>query len=298
VSRRPLRILLVDDDHEDAFLFQKRCRDRVAVHHVTTASHALSTLATGTFDACFVDYRLGTESGLDLVRAARARHAGLPLIVITGLQIEVLGENALLAGATDFIPKEELDGATIERTVRWALIRRHVELHREEQDHVAIVANLMGRAPSPVAASASVAGLRRVVFVSVAREVLTSAELLRMCARFAAANARLGVTGVLAYAGERFLEVVEGPEAAVEVLMRRIEADPRHARMQVVLDEPAGSRWFDEWTMGVLRSPWALARTPGPEGAGDAAARVRGLLGESMSRSGVERLLLALPRLG
>lgn len=126
-----LKILLVEDDAEDALLFMRRCPNRYQVRHVECAADALRALRTQPYDLCFADFRLGAVSGLDLVREARAEGLRLPLIVITGQDIDSLGENALLAGATDFVPKDDLDTATIERVTRWALIRRHVENRRE-----------------------------------------------------------------------------------------------------------------------------------------------------------------------
>ncbi len=297
MSRRTVRVLLLEDDHEDAFLFQRRCSDRIAVHHVTTATRALATLADGTFDACFVDYRLGADSGLEFVRTARTRYARIPLIVITGLQIEVLGENALLAGATNFIPKEHLDASTIERTVRWALIRRHVEVHQEHQDRATIISRLMGRAPPDTGKKQTSESLRRLGYLSVARQPLTPSDLPFMSSRFASANARMGISGLLVYAGERFLQIIEGHDSAVEVLLRRIQGDSRHTRMHIILDESTCARLFDEWHMGLMD---AAALGPGSAAFGATAAvavRLHELLGDSTSRSSIERLLLALPGL-
>ena len=131
--RQNLRLLLVDDDAEDAQIFRRRCPEGFVVEHVTQAAAALEHLRRASCDCCFVDYRLGPESGLDLIRDARAQGSRMPLILITGQDLEGLGENALLAGATDFVPKDGIDRETVQRIVRWALIRRHVE-NRIEAD--------------------------------------------------------------------------------------------------------------------------------------------------------------------
>ena len=124
---RPLQVLLVEDDAEDALLFMRRCPASFRIRHVTSIWEALQALHAGGIDVCFTDYRLGLDTGLELVRELRAQGLRLPVVVITGHAVELLGENALMAGATDFVPKEGLDSAAIERVARWALIRRHVE---------------------------------------------------------------------------------------------------------------------------------------------------------------------------
>ena len=124
---RPLQVLLVEDDAEDALLFMRRCPSSFRIRHVTSVGEALQALHVGGIDVCFTDYRLGLDTGLELVRDIRANGLRLPVVVITGQDVELLGENALIAGATDFVPKDGLDTASIERVTRWALIRRHVE---------------------------------------------------------------------------------------------------------------------------------------------------------------------------
>lgn len=122
-----LRLLLVDDDAEDAAIFRRRAPANLLVQYAPSYREGLEVLSRGGCDIAFIDYRLGIESGLELIREARARRARVPLVLITGQDVESLGENALLAGATDFVPKDNLDGPTIQRTVRWSLIRRLVE---------------------------------------------------------------------------------------------------------------------------------------------------------------------------
>lgn len=290
MSRKTLRILLLEDDHEDAFLFRKRCPDHVLTH-VTSVSSGLVALQETAFDLCFVDYRLGAESGLDFVRAARERHPGLPLIVITGQQIEVLGENALLAGATDFVAKDDLDTVTIDRAIRWSLIRRHVELRRESQADAALISRLMGREPVTTTTARTGEPLRRLLYLSLATHEVEVPELIEMSAQFAAANARLGVTGVLVYADRRFLQAIEGPDPAIECLLQKIKADPRHGQMQVIIDEPSRARLFAEWKMGLIRTAELSADAGAADPSREMAARIRALIGDTLSRDGIENLL-------
>ncbi|MGQ0700997.1 MAG: hypothetical protein ACT4PZ_22490 [Panacagrimonas sp.] len=49
--------------------------------------------------------------------------------------------------------------------------------------------------------------------------------------------------------------------------------------------------------MGLIRAPDANTKGTARDESGDVGARIRPLLGESASRGGIERLLLAFPRL-
>lgn len=254
---KSLRILVVEDDPEDALLFKRRCPSDYQVQHVTNEATALETLRHGGIDICFTDYRLGPDNGLDLVRAARTEGLRVPIVVITGQDLEALGENALLAGATDFVPKECLDTTTISRITRWALIRRHVENQREDALTEEGLGQLMGHAPKSQSSKLpsnddSARALRRVLYLSQARRTFSQQEMLILCSGFAAANARTHVTGVLVSAGNRFMQVMEGEHTVIESLLQRISRDARHGDMAVALDEAVSTRIFSHWNMGSL----------------------------------------------
>lgn len=250
---RPLRILLVEDDADDVLLFQRRCPPEFVVEPIAEAGAALVRLRRGAVDLCFTDYRLGGGSGLELIQSARAEGLRTPFVVITGQDVETLGENALLAGATDFLPKDALSPATLHRVARWALIRRHVENRHEDAPREELLRRLFGQPPSP-AALGPFAGqepeLRRIVYASQARRLFTQPELLALCAGFATANARSNVTGVLVQAGNCFVQALEGSEQTLEVLIRRIRADPRHGDMAIIVDQRIERRAFLQWSMG------------------------------------------------
>ncbi|MFC0633654.1 BLUF domain-containing protein [Brevundimonas balnearis] len=66
-------------------------------------------------------------------------------------------------------------------------------------------------------------------------------------------NWRDQITGALAYSDGRFFQVVEGRSDAIDRLMRRVQADPRHSDISVVLRRPLESRVFPDWAMAVPR---------------------------------------------
>ena len=296
---KSLRILLLEDDPEDALLFQRRCPPGFRVQHVSDSVAALEILRGGSIDVCFTDYRLGANTGLDLVRTARAEGQRVPIIVITGQDLESLGENALLAGATDFVPKDDLDTVTLGRITRWSLIRRHVENRREDSMREAAITQLMGHAPRPVPSSTPATAetaLRRLLYLSLARRPISAQDLMAMSCSFAARNAIVHITGVLVCAGNRFMQVIEGERNAIVVLMQRIGRDSRHGDIAVVVDESVQARLFAHWNMGCLHLSDRCEETPAnwisiP-------AQVQRLLGPGgISREGIGELIRALPGL-
>lgn len=68
-------------------------------------------------------------------------------------------------------------------------------------------------------------------------------------------NWREGITGSMAYTGEHFAQWLEGPEPAVRQVVARIERDPRHTGMQMILDQSIERRLFGLWNMRLDADP-------------------------------------------
>jgi hypothetical protein len=63
-------------------------------------------------------------------------------------------------------------------------------------------------------------------------------------------NVQDGITGLLLFKDDRFLQLLEGPEPAVRAKMSFINQDPRHEHVTVLLEEHMDARQFPDWTMG------------------------------------------------
>lgn len=107
-----------------------------------------------------------------------------------------------------------------------------------------------------VARGASGAGetsLFELAYVSRAVERLDQSALEAILRTARTANAKANVTGMLLYRSTAFLQVLEGPEAAVRALYERIRADRRHFRVRTLIERPLDERRFPEWSMGFRR---------------------------------------------
>lgn len=63
-------------------------------------------------------------------------------------------------------------------------------------------------------------------------------------------NPRLGVTGLLCYSGDVFIQVLEGGRDAVCELFNEIVRDERHTNVRILLFDEIPARKFGGWTMG------------------------------------------------
>lgn len=100
------RLLVVDDEPSIRefieVLFMKHG------FHVATAESfatAQQQLTTETFDVVLTDFRLGRDSGLDVVRVVRALPAAPEVIVVTAYGTPASAVEAMRAGAYDYITK-------------------------------------------------------------------------------------------------------------------------------------------------------------------------------------------------
>lgn len=62
-------------------------------------------------------------------------------------------------------------------------------------------------------------------------------------------NARDGITGALICRGDLFLQLLEGPQQAVEAAYRRIERDRRHVDIRLLSRRTVTERLFPDWAM-------------------------------------------------
>jgi len=102
----PVNILVVDDE--------SNIRKTLAIcleaegHHVSAVGNfqdAVAEASRRTFHMAFVDLRLGTESGLDLIPVLLSGSPWMKIVVITAYASIDTAVEAMRRGATDYIPK-------------------------------------------------------------------------------------------------------------------------------------------------------------------------------------------------
>src|SRR4051812_3056008 len=80
-------------------------------------------MALNQHDVCLVDYRLGAQNGIDLLRAALSRNCQAPIILLTGQGEREIDLEAMQAGASDYLVKGQLEADLLERSMRYAVER-------------------------------------------------------------------------------------------------------------------------------------------------------------------------------
>lgn len=69
------------------------------------------------------------------------------------------------------------------------------------------------------------------------------------------ANQERGVSGMLSFRKGRYIQLLEGPQAEVDELFQKICSDPRHHRIQVLVNKPILRRMYPGTGMKLVISP-------------------------------------------
>jgi NtrC-family two-component system response regulator AlgB len=167
-----LNILVVDDE--------ANIRKTVTIclesegHRVTAVGNAKDALAEASrrvFDLAFVDLRLGTESGLDLIPALMAISPWIRIVVITAYASVDTAVEAMRRGAVDYIPKPFKPEQLI-------LVTERVAAFRSMEQRVATLQEDLERLNPEVSFKSHDSGMQRAV--ELARQVAKSEAVVML----------------------------------------------------------------------------------------------------------------------
>ncbi len=92
-----------------------------ALEWASDFNQGLEWLARFSHDVALVNYRLGPRTGLELLAQVPEASYRLPIIFLTGLSEPDAGRKALEHGVFDCIEKDDLNPATLRRSIQYAL---------------------------------------------------------------------------------------------------------------------------------------------------------------------------------
>ncbi len=106
---KPIRILLVEDNPGDARLIMEilleAADDQFEIACTERLDLALEHVAQHQIDVVLLDLTLPDSSGLSTFERMHAQAPTIPTVVLTGLDIETLGIEAVQKGAQDYLIK-------------------------------------------------------------------------------------------------------------------------------------------------------------------------------------------------
>ena len=139
-------IWIVDDDESIRWVLEKAlARENLATQSFSSARDAIAALQNGTPQVLVSDIRMPGASGLELLQTIKAKHPGIPVIIITAFSDLDSAVSAFQGGAFEYLAKPfDVDKAV-------ELIRRALDESLRETDieqSAAQTPEILGQAPA------------------------------------------------------------------------------------------------------------------------------------------------------
>ena len=136
---KTIRVLLIEDNPGDARLIREMLAESTRVRFDVVVADRLSTgyhaLDGDHFDIILLDLSLPDSHGLATLTQARQFAPSMPIVVLTGLDNDEIGLEAVSHGAQDYLLKGSVDNQGLARAIHYAIERKQlVEQLRAERD--------------------------------------------------------------------------------------------------------------------------------------------------------------------
>jgi CheY-like chemotaxis protein len=131
-----MRVLIIDDNPLDIELVSRMLGKRLGatVESAHTGEEGLRRLKVEMFDVVLLDYSLPGQNGLDFLRDLQDLQISTPVLLVTARGDTRIQEEALQAGAVDYISKDESLTPALYRAVEAAAERGRAARAFKERD--------------------------------------------------------------------------------------------------------------------------------------------------------------------
>jgi PAS domain S-box-containing protein len=133
-----IKVLLIEDDEDDVLLVREYLAEsgnfKFELEWEPKPEQARLKMVLGSHDVFLIDYRLGSETGLDLIKFVQQKGVITPCILLTGQGDLKVDLDATRFGAADYLVKTELNGSNLERSIRYALSQAKVIRELDEKE--------------------------------------------------------------------------------------------------------------------------------------------------------------------
>jgi diguanylate cyclase (GGDEF)-like protein len=142
-------VLVVEDNPGDARLIREMLaeadQDSFQVEHVSQLSAGLERLAHPGIKIVLLDLSLPDSHGLDTFTQLHIHALDIPVIILTGLDDETLGQIAVREGAQDYLVKGQVTSPALVRAIRFAMERQQLVVELNTKSLVDPLTNLYNR---------------------------------------------------------------------------------------------------------------------------------------------------------
>ena len=133
---RPLLILLIEDDPEDARLVKRTLAKAEGapcdVVHVGCLKDGLARIAKGGIDLALCDLSLPDSGGVDSFKEIHRTSPEVPIIVLSGMNDRETALQLVQQGAQDFLVKGSVNTDLLIRSIGYAIERKKLQQMRDQ----------------------------------------------------------------------------------------------------------------------------------------------------------------------
>ena len=123
-----MNILIVDDDSGDVYFLRELLTDTEAeaarLVHVETLATALQKVQEEQFDVILLDFFLPGSQGVESLCRLREHAPNVPIVFLTGLKDDDLGQKMIEGGAQGYLVKGQIEGTELLCTL-YDIIAQH-----------------------------------------------------------------------------------------------------------------------------------------------------------------------------
>ena len=132
-----ITILIIEDNPGDVRLIKEVLAETngevFELKYADSLSGGLKKISENTVDIVLLDLSLPDSAGLETITGFSEKNKDIPLIVLTGTVDLDVAIRALDIGAQDYLVKGQFDGASLTRSIRYAIERKKIEVELKKK---------------------------------------------------------------------------------------------------------------------------------------------------------------------
>jgi len=132
----PIRVLLIEDNPGDVRLIRVWLASLepalFELIHTERLAAGLARLAQEELDVVLLDLSLPDSQGLETLVKTHVQALDVPIVVLTGLEDELLAVQAVHIGAQDYLIKRQANAEMLKRVLRYAIERQRLQVELRE----------------------------------------------------------------------------------------------------------------------------------------------------------------------
>jgi diguanylate cyclase (GGDEF)-like protein len=149
MEKKRIHILIIAENPHDTTLIHNLLTETetnsYTMDSAATLSGGLELLAQNSYDLILLGLSLPDSQGLDTLNSLSTEVLEVPVIIMTGLEDEVLAIQSLQNGAQDYLVKEKVSRYSLIHAINYAIERNQLQLQLKELSNIDVLTKLYNR---------------------------------------------------------------------------------------------------------------------------------------------------------